>query len=248
VYSPSELPLLASRSKVPVVFLAVGFETTIPTILAALSSARSQGIDTLLLYTAFKAIVPALRFLLARGGTRLDAFLLPGHVSAVIGAAAYDFLRGEGGIPGVVTGFEPLDMLLGIHLALRQAVEGRHEVENAYARVVKPAGNPRALTLMAEYLEPGSEAWRGLGRIEGASLGLRRELSRFDARDRFDLAEAVDSGSPGCLCARVIAGEADPPECAHFGGRCTPDDPVGPCMVSSEGTCAAWLRWGDGTA
>ena len=246
IYSPAELIGLAGAAEKPVMFLGIGFETTIPTVISALLAARDRGIDNLLLYTAFKTIVPALLFLLGRTGTGVDAFLLPGHVSAVIGSEAYAFLREPGGIPGVITGFEPLDMLLGILLALRQLSAGTHEVQNAYPRVVKPGGNAKALRLMAESLEPRSEPWRGLGRIDGGSLGLRPDLSRFDAGVRFALPTAVDTEAPGCLCARVVAGEADPPQCGLFASRCTPDNPVGPCMVSAEGTCAAWFRYGPG--
>jgi len=245
VYSPAELIGLAAAAAKPVVFLAIGFETTIPTVISALQAARDRGIDNLFLYTAFKTIVPALRSLLSGKGTAVDAFLLPGHVSAIIGSDAYAFLSEPGGIPGVVTGFEPLDMLLGILLALRQVNAGTREVVNAYPRAVRPGGNEKALRLMAEYLEPRSDLWRGLGRIEGGSLGLRPDLSRFDAEVRFSLPGPVDAETPGCLCAQVIAGEADPPQCALFASRCTPEDPVGPCMVSSEGACAAWLRYGE---
>jgi hydrogenase expression/formation protein HypD len=244
VYSPAELVGLAAAASEPVVFLAIGFETTIPTVISALQAARDQGIDNLLLYTAFKTIVPALRFLLARKGTAVDAFLLPGHVSAIIGSDAYAFLSEPGGLPGVVTGFEPLDMLMGILLALRQVNAGTREVVNAYPRAVRPGGNEKALRLMAETLEPRSDLWRGLGRIDGGSLGLKPDLSRFDAEVHFSLPSPVDAEIPGCLCAKVITGEADPLQCALFSSRCTPEDPVGPCMVSAEGTCAAWLRYG----
>ncbi len=244
VYSPAELIGLAAAGARPVVFLAIGFETTIPTVVSALLAARDRGLDNLLLYTAFKTIVPALRFLLARKGTAVDAFLLPGHVSAIIGSDAYAFLREPGGLPGVVTGFEPLDMLLGILLAMRQVEAGTREVVNAYPRVVKAGGNEKALHLMSQTLEPRSDAWRGLGRIEGGSLGLSPAFSRFDAEVRFSLPSPVDTETPGCLCAKVISGEADPIACALFASRCTPEDPVGPCMVSAEGTCAAWLRYG----
>jgi hydrogenase expression/formation protein HypD len=245
VYSPSELPDIAASSALPVVFLAIGFETTIPAVLTALAAARTRGIDNLLFYTAFRTIVPALRHLLARPGSAVDAFLLPGHVSAVIGSDAYAFLREDGGRPGIVTGFEPMDMLLGILLALRQVEAGRHEVVNAYPRAVRAGGNPKALALMEELLEPRSDPWRGLGRIDGGSLGLKPDLAGFDAQRRLGLPEPADVEAPGCLCARVISGEAEPPDCGLYGRRCTPDRPVGPCMVSSEGTCAAWFRYGD---
>ncbi len=248
VYSPSELPDLAAASPLPVVFLAIGFETTIPAVLAALQEARARAGGTLLLYTAFRTIVPALRFLLGRPQSAVDAFLLPGHVSAIIGADAYSFLADEGGIPGVVTGFEPLDMLLGILLALRLVAEGRRAVVNAYPRAVRPGGNPKALALLQDMLEPSSDPWRGLGPIEGGSLRLKAGLARFDAARQLALPETADEEPAGCLCARVIAGEAEPPQCGLYGRRCTPDVPVGPCMVSSEGTCAAWFRYGDGSA
>lgn len=244
VYSPTELISIARRSPLPVVFLAVGFETTIPTVVSALLQAGEQGIENLLLYTAFKTVTPALRFLLSNPDHGIDGFLLPGHVSVVIGEKAYDFLAQNGGRPGVITGFESLDMLLGILKLARQIEKGERRVENAYPRAVRADGNPRALAVMEKNLEPRNDVWRGLGIIPGGGLGLRPELALFDAERRFQLPPARDAEAPGCICARVIAGRAQPPQCALFGRRCTPDDPVGPCMVSSEGTCAAYFRYG----
>jgi len=244
VYSPAELVPMAKDSSVPVVFLAVGFETTIPTVVSALLEARKNGIRNLLLYTAFKTVTPALRFLLAGRDHGIDGFILPGHVSVIIGEKAYDFLSAPDGRPGVITGFESLDMLVGILRLMRQIEKGENRVENAYPRAVRPDGNPRARAVMEENLEPRSDVWRGLGKIPGGALGLRPEWAEQDAEKRFKLPEAQDQEAPGCLCARVIAGKALPPQCALFGRRCTPDDPVGPCMVSSEGTCAAYFRYG----
>jgi hydrogenase expression/formation protein HypD len=244
VYSPSDLPALARRSERPIVFLAVGFETTIPTVVSALLEARNEGIGNLSLYTAFKTITPALRHLLAGEDGGIDGFLLPGHVSVIIGPEAYGFLEQEGGRPGVITGFEPLDMLLGILLVLRQVASRERRVQNAYPRAVKTGGNPLARRLMEENLEPRDDPWRGLGTIPGGGLGLRSHLAEFDAEKRFALPPAADREIPGCLCAKVIAGAAVPKDCGLFGSRCTPDDPVGPCMVSSEGTCAAHFRYG----
>jgi hydrogenase expression/formation protein HypD len=244
VYSPRELVGIARESALPVVFLAVGFETTAPTILSALLEARDAGVNNLFLYTAFKTVPPALRFLLANPEHGIDGFLLPGHVSVIIGSDAYSFLEGDGGRPGVVTGFEGIDMLIGILWLLRQIADGEHRVQNAYPRAVKRGGNPRALELIARTLQPGDETWRGLGSIPGASLGLKPWLEGADAAREFDIPVAVDVEPPGCLCSRVIAGMSTPPQCALFGTRCTPDDPVGPCMVSSEGTCAAYFRYG----
>ncbi|HUI71797.1 MAG TPA: hydrogenase formation protein HypD [Spirochaetia bacterium] len=244
VYSSSELTSIARQSSLPVVFLAVGFETTIPTVVSALLQARDAGVENLFLYTAFKTVTPALRFLLSSPDHGIDGFLLPGHVSVVIGESAYGFLTGSGGRPGVITGFESLDMLLGILLLVRQIEKGESRVENAYPRAVKPGGNPRALAVMANNLEPRNDVWRGLGVIPGGGLGLRPELAHMDAEKRFAIPPAMDAEAPGCICSRVIAGKAQPPQCALFGRRCTPDNPVGPCMVSSEGTCAAYFRYG----
>lgn len=246
VYSPTELIEIARAARVPVVFLAVGFETTIPTVISALLEAERRQIDNLYLYTAFKTVPPALRFLLANPAHGIDGFLLPGHVSVVIGADAYGFLEGPGGRPGVITGFEALDMLLGILMVLRQVHKGARRVENAYPRAVKPGGNPLARRLMEEMLEPRDDTWRGLGVIPGAALGLRPARAGRDAEKAFSLPHAADPEAPGCICARVVSGMATPPQCPLFGTRCTPDDPVGPCMVSSEGTCAAYFRYGGG--
>ncbi len=244
VYSPTELTDFARASSLPVVFLAVGFETTIPTVVSALLQAREAGVKNLLLYTAFKTVPRALRFLLSGPDHGIDGFILPGHVSVIIGEMAYAFLTSADGRPGVITGFEPLDMLLGILMLVRQIDKGERRVENAYSRAVKPEGNPRALALMEKNLELRNDVWRGLGVIPGAGLGLRPELASMDAEKAFALPPARDAEAPGCICSRVIAGKSIPPQCALFGRRCTPDDPVGPCMVSSEGTCAAYFRYG----
>jgi hydrogenase expression/formation protein HypD len=245
VYSPSDLQRIARESAgLPVVFLAVGFETTIPTILTALSDARAEGVDNLSFYTSFKTVPRALAFLLGNPAHGIDGFLLPGHVSVIIGAEAYRFLEQPGGRPGVITGFAGLEMLLGILMIMRQVAAGRSVVENAYPQAVRPGGNPRAQQVMARMLEPRDEAWRGLGVVPGAALGLRPELAGADAERIFALPAARDVEVPGCICARVVSGMAVPTQCALFGRRCTPDDPVGPCMVSSEGTCAAYFRYG----
>jgi hydrogenase expression/formation protein HypD len=244
VYSPRELIDMAAERDHPVVFLAVGFETTTPTVVSALLEARDRGIRNLFLYTAFKTVPPALAFLLSNPEHGIDGFLLPGHVSVIIGSAAYPRLEEPGGRPGVITGFEALDMLLGINMLLRQVLAGRQRVENAYPRAVSVDGNLRAKDLVSRTLEPRDEPWRGLAAIPGGSLGLRDELADADAAKHFGLSPAADRDAPGCLCARVISGMASPPQCGLFGSRCTPEDPVGPCMVSSEGTCAAYFRYG----
>jgi len=244
VYSPSELVRAARESSLPVVFLAVGFETTVPTVVSALLEAREQGVRNLLLYTAFKTVPPALRFLLSDPSHGMDGFILPGHVSVIIGSDAYAFLERPGGRSGVVTGFDGMDMLVGILSLLRLVEAGERRVRNAYPRAVSRKGNERAQEIMARTLQPRSETWRGLGVVPDAALGLREHLADADAERVLGIPPAEDREAPGCLCSRVIAGAARPPQCGLFGKRCTPDDPVGPCMVSSEGTCAAWFRYG----
>jgi hydrogenase expression/formation protein HypD len=244
VYSPSELVKLAGESGIPTVFLAIGFETTIPTVLSALLEARENGVNNLFLYTAFKTVPPALRFILLNPEHGIDGFLLPGHVSVIIGADAYGFLERAGGRPGVITGFEGLDMLVGILELLRQFERGACKVINAYPRAVKAGGNPRALELMSRTLQPRDDAWRGLGPIPGGALGLQSWLEGWDAEKEFAIPPLEDQEQPDCLCSRVVMGTATPTQCAFFGNRCTPDNPVGSCMVSSEGTCAAYFRYG----
>ena len=180
--------------------------------------------DNLLLYTAFKTVPPALRFLLSNPEHGIDGFILPGHVSVIIGEEAYALLAEAGGRPGVITGFEALDMLLGILMLLRQVLRGEHKVENAYTRAVRPGGNPRARAVAEEALEPRDELWRGLGVVPGAGLGLRPRLAGADAEKVLGLPPARDVEPPGCLCARVVAGHGEPPavralrQALHSGG------------------------------
>jgi hydrogenase expression/formation protein HypD len=239
VYSPSELRALAADDPSPLVFLGIGFETTAPAVASAFLAEDLP--PNLLLYPAFKRVVPALAALLEDRSARIDAFLLPGHVSTIIGAEAYALLEGD--VPGVIAGFEPVDLLLAILHALRQVAAGTAHVENAYSRAVRPEGNPTARAMIDRLLLPGDEPWRGFGIIPGGSLVLRPEHRRLDAADRFGLPPVVDHDPPGCRCADVLRGRAAPRDCGLFGRACTPDRPVGPCMVSSEGACAAILKY-----
>ncbi len=240
VYGPAQLAALAAEAGTPLVFLGIGFETTAPAVAAAFLSDALP--PNLLLYPAFKRIVPALAALLGDGGPPVDAFLLPGHVSSIIGASAYGLL--EGVVPGVIAGFEPVDLLHAILLAVRQVAAGESRVQNAYRRAVRTDGNPNARALMDRLLRPGAEPWRGLGSIAEGSLVLRPEFRRLDAAAAFDLPPVVDRDPPGCRCGDVIRGRAEPRGCGLFGGDCTPEHPVGPCMVSTEGACAAVLKYG----
>lgn len=244
VYSPAELQALAVEAEPrPVVFLGVGFETTIPTIATVFERVAASGPRNLYVYGSFKTVPRALQALIEDPGLRIDGFLLPGHVSAVIGVRAYDFLSETKRVPGVIAGFEALEMLRGIHGILAMVRAGGGGVRNAYTRVVRDEGNPRAQAVMDRLLEPTTELWRGMGALPGASLGLRPEFAAVDAARVFRLAPLHDTDPPGCRCADVVRGAALPPECRMFGTTCTPDRPIGPCMVSSEGTCAAHFRF-----
>jgi hydrogenase expression/formation protein HypD len=243
-YSPATaIETARSEPGRQVVFLAIGFETTIAPLVSLVDEARAQGIGNLTLLTAFKLVPPALSALRADRELAIDAFLCPAHVSAIIGSDAYRPFAGPGGVPCVIAGFEPLDILLGIDRILRQLAEGRAEVENLYDRVVRPQGNPRAQALMRTYLRPVDARWRGIGTIPQSGLGLRPEYEQLDSAVRFGLADAPGSEPRGCLCGEVIKGKRKPPACPMFGKACTPDSPVGPCMVSSEGSCAAYYKY-----
>jgi hydrogenase expression/formation protein HypD len=243
-YSPAvALRMAEADPSREVVFLAIGFETTTAPAAALVAEAASSGRGNFSLLTAFKLVPPALAALLADPDARIDAFLCPAHVSAIIGSDAYLPFSGRGGVPCVVAGFEPLDILMGIDGILRQLAEGRSEVENEYTRVATKEGNRKALELMAAVLEPCDASWRGIGVIPGSGLRLRPEYGRFDAAARFGVEVRQGRMRPGCRCGDVLKGRIRPPDCALFGTGCTPDSPVGPCMVSSEGTCAAWHKY-----
>jgi hydrogenase expression/formation protein HypD len=242
VYSPRDALAIAREHPTKrVIFLAVGFETTVPTVAAALAEAESKGIRNFQILPGSKLIEPPLRALVADGEVQVDGFLLPGHVSVVIGSNAYEFLRTEFGVPAAVVGFTPADILLGIQELVRQRVERAPRVANLYARVVRAAGNRHAQDLIARFFEPVDTRWRGLGDIPGSGLGVR---ARWAHRDASTIPVAVPQPREprGCRCGEVLKGVVEPPECPLFDQGCTPDTPIGACMVSSEGTCAAWYR------
>ena len=243
-YSPMDALTLAKDSpEATVVFLGVGFETTAPTVAATVKQAQLSGVENFCVYSCHKLIPPALKQLVASADCRVQSFLLPGHVSTVIGTQPYGFLARDFGLPAVVTGFEPLDILQALNIVLDQRGSGRAEVVNQYSRGVDPKGNPRALALLDEVFDVQDADWRGLGRIPGSGLGMAPEFARFDARIRFDLRPVEVSEPPGCRCGEVLQGLILPNECPLFGTRCTPARPVGPCMVSTEGSCAAFFKY-----
>jgi hydrogenase expression/formation protein HypD len=243
VYSPLDAVRWArEHPERKVIFLGVGFETTAPTAAAALLAGRE--VPNFYLFSAHKLVPPALAALFARPDFAVDGLLLPGHVSVVIGAGAYRGLSLERRVPCVVAGFEPADVLLAILMLLRQMRRRACEVEIEYRMAVSDAGNRHAQELISKVFTPVASAWRGLGEIPGSGLAIRPEFAEKDAGRVFPLAVPESVEAAGCLCGQVLVGAVRPPECPLFGTACDPAHPVGPCMVSSEGTCAAYHRYG----
>jgi hydrogenase expression/formation protein HypD len=244
VYSPMDAVDLAQQHpERTVVFLGVGFETTAPTIAAAVLEARSRKLSNFCVYSAHKIVPPALAALMTTPEVNIDGFVLPGHVSVIIGMQGYQPFFEQYGKPCVVAGFEPLDILHAILQLARQLAAGAPKLENAYPRAVTDQGNARARDIMAQVFMPADARWRGLGVIPGSGLAIRPELAQFDAAKRFKIAVVEMPEPKGCICGRVLTGVQTPLDCRLFGKRCTPMDPVGPCMVSSEGTCAAYYKY-----
>lgn len=244
VYSPMDAVELARQHpEKQVVFLGVGFETTAPGTAAAVMSARESGVKNYSLWSMLKTVEPALRALIASDGFRIDGFLCPGHVATVIGAQGFAFLPAEFGLPAVVAGFEPEDILLAVYLLVRQLAEKRPRLENAYPRAVSERGNLLAQDMLRRCFEPRFDLWRGLGGIADSGLGLREELREYDAERRFAVRYGETEPPTACRCGEVITGKLPPEGCPLFGKSCTPEDPVGPCMVSSEGACAAAWKY-----
>ena len=243
VYSAAQAVELAEQMPGrTVVFLAVGFETTTPGTALAVRRAAEQGMDNFLVLTAHKLILPAMRALLGSPDVEIDGFLCPGHVSVILGWRAYDEIVRDFGRPCVVAGFDAGQVLAGIDEILGQLVDGRPAASTVYSSV-SPEGNLTALRLMEEMFAPAAATWRGLGTIPASGLELREAYAAFDAARRFDLPEITGCELPGCRCSDVICGRCVPADCGLFGTRCTPREPVGPCMVSSEGACAAAYKY-----
>jgi hydrogenase expression/formation protein HypD len=244
VYSPLDALTLARRHPGrEVVFFGVGFETTAPATAMAVHQARLADVRNFSLLLSHVLVPPALVAMLSSPRNRVQGFLAAGHVCTVMGWEEYEPLAVEYRVPIVVTGFEPLDILEGVLLCVRQLEEGRHEVENAYARSVRREGNREARRLIREVFEVVPRAWRGLGPIPASGLGLRRAYASFDAARRFDVSHIRAAEPRECLSGEVLTGVRRPTECPAFGERCTPERPLGAPMVSSEGACAAYYRY-----
>ncbi len=245
VYSARQAVGMAERApERDVVFLAIGFETTAPATAAALIEAESKGVDNLFFLTAHKRVVPVMQGLLEAGEVPIDGFLCPGHVSVIIGSEPYRPIAERFGRPCVVAGFEPVQMLQALLDIARMRLEGTARVENGYGVAVSDGGNPVAQALIERVFAIADARWRAMGILPASGLVLREAYARFDAAQRFAIEMPDDIDPPGCRCGDVIQGKATPTECPLFSRGCTPRRPVGPCMVSSEGTCAAVFKYG----
>jgi hydrogenase expression/formation protein HypD len=246
VYSPLDaLKIARDNPDREVVFFAIGFETTTPSTALTLKRAQAEGVRNFSLFCNHVTIIPAIRAILDSPDLRLDGFVGPGHVSTVIGLRPYRFIAGDYRKPVVVSGFEPLDVLQGVYMILSQLREGRAEVENQYSRVVREEGNPLALRAIAETMELRTTfEWRGLGFISQSALKLKPEFADWDAEIRYEIPGVRVADPKACQCGEVLKGVIKPWECKVFGTACTPDHPIGTCMVSSEGACAAYYNYG----
>lgn len=243
VYSPLDALEIARRHpEREVVFFAVGFETTAPTTAMAVRRARELGLRNFTLLVAHVAVPPAVRAILASPQNRVQALLAAGHVCTVMGWEEYEPIAERFGIPVIVTGFEPVDILEAALMAVRQLESGRHEVENQYVRSVRREGNLRARAAMTEVFTRVDRIWRGLGTMVESGLALRNEFAEFDAERKFELQTAWHEDGPSCRAGDVLRGHVKPTACPAFGGDCTPEHPLGAPMVSTEGACAAYYR------
>ena len=246
VYSPLDaLRIAREHPGRDVVFFAIGFETTAPSTALTLLRARAEGIRNFFVFCNHVTIIPAIRAILDSPDLRLDGFIGPGHVSTVIGTRPYHFIARDYRKPLVVAGFEPLDILQAVYMILRQLAQGRSEVENQYTRVVREGGNARALEALAQTMQLRTTfEWRGLGFISQSALKLRQEFSEFDAELRYEVPGVRVADPKACQCGEVLKGVIKPWQCKVFGTACTPERPIGTCMVSSEGACAAYYNYG----
>jgi hydrogenase expression/formation protein HypD len=244
VYSPLDAVALAERQpEREVVFLAVGFETTAPANAMAVLEARRRGVGNFSMLVSHVLVPPAMEAVLSAPQARVQGFLAAGHVCTIMGTQAYQPIAKRYGVPIVVTGFEPLDILQGVLMAVRQLEEGRAEVENQYARSVRKEGNAPARAVIEQVFEVTDRSWRGLGPIPKSGLALRAELASFCARRRFELGARPPASAGECESGLILTGLKRPSDCPAFGTRCTPEHPLGPTMVSTEGACAAYYRY-----
>jgi len=241
VYSPLEALEIAKEKET--IFVGIGFETTIPGIAQTILMAKQQKLHNFSVLPAFKLVPPALEALLSEEEIKLDGFLLPGHVSVIIGAEAYLLLPKKYGIGGVVSGFEPLDILTAIKIITEQVKNKKPAIVNEYNRVVNIVGNKNAQNVIDTVLKTEDALWRGIGWIQDSGLGIRKEFEEFDASKKYNITLKDETRNTGCRCADVLKGKIIPPQCPLFDKVCDPANPIGPCMVSSEGSCAAYYKY-----
>jgi hydrogenase expression/formation protein HypD len=246
VYSVQDaLKIAADNPDKSVIFIGIGFETTAPTIAAAILQAEQEQIGNFYVLSLHKLCPPIMKALLDLGEVRLTGIICPGHVSAVIGSRPYQFIADDYGISCVVSGFEPLDILLCVDMLVEQIEAGKHDVEIAYRRIVNPEGNKAALQLMDSVFEVSDADWRGIGVVASSGMKLREKYRQFDAGENFDIEPVPSKEATGCICGSILRGVSTPLDCKLFRRTCTPLNPVGPCMVSSEGSCSTYYHYGE---
>lgn len=244
VYSPLDVLTIAEQNpEQELVFLGVGFETTAPVVALTVKQAKQRNIRNLSILPAFKVLKPALMSLLNNPEVNLDGLIAPGHLSVITGAEEFGFLVKQFQLPTVITGFKPEEIWLGIEALLKQISKGRAELENKYTKAVTGRGNELAQQLIKEVFVAEDAEWRGLGLVPDSGLGLAVSYEEYDSRKRFSLSEIASVEPSGCRCGEVLIGKTIPEDCPLFGKKCVPENPVGPCMVSAEGSCAAHLYY-----
>jgi len=245
VYSTTDaLKIAEDNPAKSVVFLGIGFETTAPTVAASILQAKSRRIRNYHVLSLHKVCPPVIRAILNSSKINLQGLICPGHVSAIVGSHPWEFIAKEYGISCVISGFEPLDILQCVDMLVAQIENGEPKVEIAYRRGVRPEGNQKALKLMSQVFEPCSSNWRGIGEVPDSGLKLRKEFEHFDAELFFGIEAGPCHEPEGCICGEILCGIKTPLDCLLYGNSCTPEYPVGPCMVSSEGSCSAYYLYG----
>ncbi|MGB2705854.1 MAG: hydrogenase formation protein HypD [Candidatus Omnitrophota bacterium] len=246
VYScPDALDIARKNGRKNVVFMGIGFETTSPTVAATILKTRAEKVRNFFVLSSFKLIFPALEAISASRKLNIDGFICPGHVSVITGSAPYEKVAKRYKKPCVITGFETIDILKGIKRLVKQVRAKRHSVEIEYRRAVKEEGNRTARKILNSVFKAEDSEWRGLGIIKKSGLKLRKKYSAFDAEKKFKVKVKTTCTPRGCICGEILHGIKSPPDCKLFRRICNPQNPVGPCMVSSEGTCAAYYRYGE---
>ncbi len=243
-YSPMESVAFAkNHPDKEVIFLGVGFETTIPVVASSISYASKSGIENYSVLSVHKLVPPVMKALINDPDLHVDGFILPGHVSAIIGRKIFDFISSEYHIPAVIAGFEPNDIMEAVYILLKQISENKPETINNYKRLVHEDGNIKAKQMIEMFFEPDDASWRGFGVIPESGLKIKDAYSRYDASKKFKINVPKSLSPKGCSCGDVLKGRIKPDECPLFGSACSPSYPVGPCMVSSEGACAAYYYY-----